>query len=67
MPVWPPGHGDDLEADRHWVPGAGETLRAAARLHAEEETGGGRDGETETHRGGDAEGEEEEGGGRAAT
>lgn len=58
---------DDPEGDRRRVPGAGETLGAAALLHAEEEAAGGGEREAEEDRGRDGEGEEEEGEGGAAT
>lgn len=66
---WPLDLSDDLERDWHRVPGAGETLRAAAFLHAKEEARGGREREAEAHRGGDGEREEEEreGGAKAQT
>lgn len=57
---------DKPPADRRRVPGSGETLGAAALLHAEEEAGGGGEGETEQDRDGDGEGEEEPGGGGGA-
>lgn len=64
----PKGHSDnDLEGDRHRVPGAGEALRASALLNAEEEAGGGGERAAEKNRGGDGEREEDEGEGGAAT
>lgn len=57
---------DDPPGDRRRVPGPGETLGAAAFLHAEEEAGGGGEGEAEQDRDGDGEGEEEARGGGAA-